>query len=251
MICIKDIIDYTETFAPLSTAMDFDNSGLLVGSENTAVTRALVALDITDGVIDEALALGAELIISHHPVIFNPIKAVEADSIVYRLAQNNLAALCLHTNLDLSPVFGVNLCLAQAAGVKNGAFVPGECLFVGELDREMTNREFALRVKTALSCSGLRYTLGDKRVKKIALCSGSGGDYASLAKKMGADALLTGEVRHHEILDALKRNIALVDAGHFKTEDVVTAPLCEKLSAEFPQTEFRKSQCCTDGVEFA
>lgn len=250
MTYIKDIINFTETFAPLCTAMEFDNVGLLVGSEDKDVTKAVVALDITDDVINEAVAHGAELIISHHPVIFDPIKSLCESDIMYKLIQNGVAALCLHTNLDLSPIFGVNTCLAEAVGVKKGSFVEGECLYIGELDEETTNAEFAAAVKASLGCKGLRYTLAEKRVKKVAICSGSGGDYVHLAKEQGADVLLTGEIKHHEILDAVRLDVAVVDAGHSKTEDVIIAPLCEKLNAKFENVSFIRSEKCTDTVEY-
>jgi dinuclear metal center YbgI/SA1388 family protein len=250
MTYIKDILDFTESFAPLETAMDFDNVGLLVGSPDTGVDKALVALDITDAVIDEAKALGASLIISHHPVIFQPIKSIGRESAVYKLIQNGISALCLHTNLDLSPSFGVNTCLADAVGVKNYSFAEGECLLLGELDSELTNAEFAERVRDALGCDGVRFTLGEKRVKKTAICSGSGGDLAVLAARLGADALLTGEIKHHELLDAVKADIAVVDAGHFKTEDIVIEPLCKKLGERFADVGFFRSKACTDTVQY-
>ncbi len=250
MTYIKDIINFTETFAPLSSAIEYDNAGLLVGSAQKPVTKAVVALDITDAVIDEAAENGAELIISHHPVIFNPIKSVSDEDVVYKLAQKNISALCLHTNLDISPIFGVNTCLAKAVGIKGGSFLEGECLYIGELSEAVTNEEFAALVKTALNCKGLRYTLAKKRVKRAAVCSGSGGDYVYLAKEQGADVLLTGEIKHHEILDAVKLDVAVVDAGHFKTEDVVIPPLCKKLKAQFKDVAFIRSEKCTDTVEY-
>ncbi len=250
MTYIRDIIEYIEGFAPLGSAMEFDNVGLLVGSPETEANRVLVALDITPDVIEEAKELGAELIISHHPVIFKPISRIPRESVVYRLIENGISALCMHTNLDLSPVFGVNTCLADAVGIKNYSFAEGECLLIGELDEAVTNAKFAAGVKAALGCDGLRFTLGNKLVKKIAVCSGSGGDYAPLAKELGADALLTGEIKHHEILDAVNLGVAVVDAGHFKTEDIVIAPLCEKLSGQFRETEFFRSRKCTDTVEY-
>lgn len=247
---IKEILNYIETFAPLDSAMEFDNVGLLIGSENTEIEKAVVALDITCDVIDEAIKNGAKLIISHHPVIFDPLKRIEENSIVYRLINNGIAALCLHTNLDLSPEFGVNTCLAEAVGVKNAEFVDGECLYIGELDEQLTNKSFAEKVKAALSCEGVRYTLADKKVKKVAICSGSGGDLASLAKANGADVLLTGEIKHHDILEANRIGIAIIDAGHFKTEDIVITPFTEKLNENFPDVEFIRSKNCTDKINY-
>ena len=250
MTKIKDIIEFTESFAPLSSAMEFDNVGLLIGNENTKINKAVVALDITDEVIGEALENNAELIISHHPVIFDALKNIPSNSIVYRLIENNLNALCLHTNLDLSPEFGVNTCLAEAVGVKNAEFVEEECLYIGELDRETDNKQFAENVKQALGCKGLRYTLPDKKVKKVAICSGSGGDLAPLAEENGADVLLTGEIKHHDILNANKLGIAIIDAGHFKSEDIVITPFTKKLNNEFSDVEFIRSEKCTDKIEY-
>ena len=119
MTTINEILDFFEGFAPTDSAMDFDNVGLLVGDKNTKVTKALVSLDITGEVVSEAEKLGCELIVSHHPVIFNPIKRLDTTSAPYLLAKYGVSALCMHTNLDLSESFGVNLCLANAIGVKN------------------------------------------------------------------------------------------------------------------------------------
>lgn len=250
MITIKDIIDFTETFAPLDTQMDFDNSGLLVGDSDTEVSKVLVTLDITNEVVDEAVELGAELIISHHPVIFSPLKKIHRSEAVYKLIRNGIDALCLHTNLDLSPEFGVNTCLADAVGVKNYMFADGECLLIGELDVETTTEDFAQTVKTALNCNGVRFTNGDKKIKTVAICSGSGGDYAPLAKEYNADVLLTGEIKHNQILDANKVDIAVVDGSHYRTEDIVIEPLCKKLAEKFPQVEFVKSTVFSDNLKF-
>jgi len=116
---INDILNYFEEFAPCATQMSFDNAGLIVGDKYTAVSRVLVALDITEDVVNEAESLGCELIISHHPVIFAPIKRLSPSSVPYMLAQKGISAVCMHTNLDLGEKFGVNICLADALGVKN------------------------------------------------------------------------------------------------------------------------------------
>ncbi len=230
--------------------MDFDNVGLLVGSEDAEISSVTVALDITPEVIDEAVKNGSELIISHHPVIFSPLKRVPRDSAVYRLAENGLSALCLHTNLDISPEFGVNTCLADAVGLKNASFVENECLVLGELDEETDVRTLAKKIKAALSCEGVRFTLGNKPVKKAAVCSGSGGDLALLAREKGADVLITGEIKHHELLDANSADIAVIDAGHFKTEDIAISPLCRMLETKFTSIKFFRSTACTDRVEY-
>lgn len=246
----RDIMEFTETFAPLETAMDFDNSGFLTGDIDAEIHTAVLALDITKDVAEEAREKGAQLIISHHPVIFNPVKNVPADTALYSLIRYGISALCLHTNLDLAADGGVNMCLARAANVQNPRFVEGECLVVGELSEPVTAERFAYGLKEVLGCQGLRVVNKEKTVRKIALCSGAGGDYVFLAKKLGADLLLTGEIKHHEILFAAENDMSVVDAGHYKTEDIVIAPLAKRLAENFPMVNFLISERYTDGVSY-
>lgn len=251
MTTIYDILQFFETFAPVETAMDFDNCGLLIGDKNTAVTKALVTLDITAEVAEEANKLGCELIISHHPVIFNPLKKLSAHSVPYLLAQYGVSAVCMHTNLDLSDTFGVNICLGKAAGLKEIRRAPeGECLFFGDFDEPVPVKELAEQVKKALCCRGLRYTEGKGTVKRLAVASGAGGSDIFAAAAIGADALLTGEIKHHEINAANELGVAVIDPGHFKSEDIVINPLIDRLKAAFPAITFTKSKEYDDKMNY-
>lgn len=179
MKTINDILNYFEEFAPCATQMSFDNAGLIVGDKYTAVSRVLVALDITEDVVNEAESLGCELIISHHPVIFAPIKRLSPSSVPYMLAQKGISAVCMHTNLDLGEKFGVNICLADALGVKNPVLSElGECMFTGELENEtdihdlqslqrkiLTAKDFA----TPTLKTGLK-RLPYRRVQAVQMC---------------------------------------------------------------------------------
>lgn len=251
MTTIQDIIDFFESFAPLCTAMDFDNCGLIVGDAHLCVKKVLLTLDITAEVVDEAAKMGCELIISHHPVIFQPIRRLGTRSVPYLFAQKGIAALCMHTNLDLGEDFGVNICLGRAAGLDGVTRADcGDALFFGTLDKEITAAELAKRMKVNLGCEGLRYTEGRGTVRKVAVSSGAGGSDIFAAAEIGADALVTGEIKHHEINAANELGIAVIDAGHFKSEDIVINPLKDKLSERFPETEFTKSQTYSDKVKF-
>lgn len=251
MTTTNDILKYFETFAPLDSAMDFDNAGLLVGDKTTKITKVLVTLDITNDVIIEAEKMGCELIISHHPVIFNPIKNLRSSSAPYLLAQKNISAICMHTNLDLGTEFGVNVCLANAIGVKNLELSEfGECLFVGNLPEETPIKDFASNVKTALNCNGLRYTDIKKSVKTVAVSSGAGGSNIFEMQQIGADVLVTGEIKHHEINFANSIGVNVIDAGHFKSEDIVILPLINKLSKQFSDIKFTKSTTYDDFIKF-
>ena len=158
----------------------------------------------------------------------------------------------MHTNLDLSDTFGVNTCLADAIGVKNLVRADvGECLFVGELYREVNIADFALDVKSALGCDGLRYTDVKQSVKKVGVASGSGGSNIFDAVNANIDVLLTGEIKHHEINFANEAQINIIDVGHFKSEDVVILPLINRLSKEFSDIIFTKSTTYSDKIKFA
>lgn len=244
MTTVKDILAFTETFAPLETAADFDNCGMLVGNKEQEVKKALLALDITKDVVNEANEKGAQLIISHHPVIFNPIKSLDADSIPFLLAKYGITALCLHTNLDIAENSGVNVCLANALNLSEQTLFPEDFLLTGKLPSPMTAKEFAAYVKERLGAPFVAYTPTDRAIETVGICSGAGGDFYALAKKKGADAFLTGEAKHHEYLEAAASDVSLVTAGHFHTEDVVITPLKDKLLGEFPDVEFIKSKTC-------
>lgn len=257
MTKVSDIFSFIDSFAPFDSAMNFDNVGVLVGDYRAEVKRCLVALDVTKPVINEAKSLGATLIISHHPVIFNAIKTLCIDSIPYILAQNKVSVICAHTNLDMAS-FGVNTCLARTLSLKNlqplshyesarGALPMG---LIGDLEKDFSCGEFAEFVKGSLNCAGVRYTDLNKKIRKVAVCSGAGGDLIDSAISQNVDAFVTGEIKHHEILSAVQNEVCVVDAGHFRSEDVVITPLVEKLSEKFENVEFFKSQTCTDNIKY-
>ena len=248
MVSINDIIKFTETFAPLSTQCEWDNSGLLVNTKR-GVTKALLCLDITNEVVEEAKNIGAQLIISHHPVIFSPLKSIDCDSVTANLIKSDISALCLHTNLDIAQDCGVNTELAKALGLLNTELYQEDFLCVGELEKQMSCDEFASFVKERLHCRGVRYTKsGD--IKTVALSSGGGGDAVVLKNKYNFDALVTGEIKHHLFLLAQEMSLCAVEAGHFSTEDVVIEPLKNKLSEKFPDVEFLKSEALKDPIHF-
>lgn len=250
MTKICDIVDFCESFAPFDSAASFDNVGLLVGSESTQVTKALLALDITNEVVAEAKEKGAQLIISHHPVIFNPLKNMDSKSVPYLLAQNSLSALCLHTNLDIAWDTGVNLCLANALELQNITFYEGEFLVSGTLKEQLTAESFAKFAKEKLGAKAVTCTVKDKLINNIFMCSGAGGSEFMKAVELGADCFITGEAHHHNYLESIHENVSLIVAGHFETEDIVINPLKEKLQKEFTEVEFIKSEKLTSPLFF-
>jgi dinuclear metal center YbgI/SA1388 family protein len=247
MSLIGDIYDYIDGFAPFGSAMSFDNAGLLVGNSKAEVKTVILSLDITPAVVCEAVQLDAQLIVSHHPVIFNPLKSISSDSVPYLLAQHGIAAICAHTNLDMA-AGGVNSCLAERLQLRNVRLLKEyehsglpEAL-VGETTREYAPREFAEFVKLVLHCDGLRYTDGGRAISRVGLCSGGGADLLYAAAEYGCQSFVTGESKHNILLDAENKGMTLVDAGHFYTEDVAILPLLKKLEEQFPAICFIKSK---------
>ena len=246
MITTREIYRYIDSIAPFDSAMSFDNPGLLVGDYDKEVNTVLLSLDITPSVAHEARELGAQLIISHHPIIFNPLKKLSTGTAPYLLAQYGITAICAHTNLDMADG-GVNTCLAKRLKLKNlSALVKNEKgmteAFWGETEKEYSPFEFAEFVKQSLGCEGLRFTDGLRNITKVGLCSGGGADFVYEAAKIGCQAFVTGESKHNILLDAENMGITYVDAGHFYTEDVVIEPLLIKLSNKFQNVKFVKSK---------
>lgn len=255
MTTTGEIFRFIDGFAPFGTAMDFDNPGLLVGDEAAEVTAAVLSLDITPPVVREAAGLGAQLIVSHHPVIFHPIKRLSSDSVPYLLARCSIAAICAHTNLDMAPG-GVNDCLAARLKLnhvkmlrENSACGLAEAIF-GESNREYEPREFAEFVKNALRCEGLRYTDGGRKITLVGLCGGGGAEYLYDAARAGCQAFVTGECKHSLLLEAERLGITLVAAGHFETEDPVIPALMEKLQKRFQDVKFVKSKAMHGPVHY-
>lgn len=246
MATVGQFYDFIDAFAPFHTAMGFDNPGLLVGARDTEVRSVLFALDITPQVVREAAEMGAQLIVSHHPVIFHPLKSLSPDSAPYLLAQYGIAAICAHTNLDMAQG-GVNTCLAERLQLKNVRMLKEyehsglpEGL-VGETGHPYTPEEFAAFVKDVLGCDGLKYVNGGKTITTVGLCGGAGADLTPDAAEQGAQAMVTADTKHNQLLDAEDMGITLVDAGHFFTEDVVIVPLMERLQNRFPEVKMAKS----------
>jgi len=235
--------------APRETALSYDNVGLLVGDAQADVSRILLAMDITPETAAEAEAIGAQMIVSHHPVIFTPFRRITPEkydtAAVSALIRANIAAICMHTNLDLASG-GVNDALAAKLGLHDVATVeadPDGLLRVGTLAAPMTGDEFARHVMTALAAPGVKLYDARRPITRVAVCGGAGGadDEFSLALASGADAYVTSEIRHHITLAARYAGITLLDAGHFYTERPVLDALCTYLGKTCPDVELHIS----------
>lgn len=247
MTTVGQVYEYLDSLAPFSYQMDFDNSGFLIGEENQIVTKILVALDITLPVIEEAKQIGAQLIVSHHPIIFHPVKAVTDRDIlgqkIRAMVQSNLSAICAHTNLDVA-AGGVNDALAGTIGLIDVTILSKEKesdLFglgrIGQLKNPLEPRKFVELIQERLHSKSLRVVLGERVVSRVAVGGGSCGEYLYDAVKLGCDAFITGDVKYDQFLDASAMGVTLIDAGHFPTENVICPVLQSSLSEHFPYVD--------------
>lgn len=245
MKTVREIFDYLCTLAPLELQEDFDNAGFLLGREETGVDRALLALDITGPVIEEAVEKKAKLIVSHHPLIFHPLKAITgggAGEKVLRLAENGIAAICMHTNLDIAKG-GVNDVLIRLLGAQPEQALDAEgCGRVGTLPEPVAMADFLALCKERLHTKGLRYVASDRPVRRLAVMGGSGGGALEDAVRLGCDTYVTADIKYNQFLDAAELGLNLIDADHFCTEDPVIPVLAEKLRARFPDVDFAVSE---------
>lgn len=240
--------------APKELAQEWDNVGLLAGRPGREVTRILVSLDITEDVVREAKRQGAELIVSHHPVLFVPTKHVtERDltgRILLELIEGGIAAICMHTNLDAAQG-GINDALAAALGLEQaGAAEEGGIERLGVLPEKLELPAFLARVKERLRPNGLRYVDGGRPIRRVAVGGGACGNFLYEAAARGCDAFVTADVKYNHFLDAAALGLTLIDAGHFPTEDVVCPVLVRYLRERFPGIPIEKSSSHREVVQY-
>ncbi|MBP3633610.1 MAG: Nif3-like dinuclear metal center hexameric protein [Oscillospiraceae bacterium] len=254
---VREILSYLQTIAPAYMKYDWDNVGLLCGSGSKEVKRVLVALDPFPGVCQEAADMGADLIVTHHPLIFRPCKSVTDEDPIGRsillLASKGISAVNLHTNLDCAPG-GVNDVLAQTLGLRDISIVDpiGEdygLLRKGTVEEQPLST-FMAAVKEKLGVPVLRYVDGGKPVRHVAVGGGSCGDEYAAALAAGCDTLVTADIKYNQFWDAKELGLNLIDAGHFYTENPVCAVLADKLKKQFPELEVILSQTHRDCMQF-
>ena len=255
MTTVGDILQFIETLAPRDLKTDWDNVGLLCGSKSKPVTKLLVALDPFEGVCNEAAHWGAELIVTHHPLIFQAPKSITDETSVGRailtLCADGISAINAHTNLDCAEG-GVNDVLAQTLGLSDIAVVSHSesgLLRCGNV-AEQALGDFLSAVKSALGCKGLRYVDGGKPVRKVAVGGGSCAAEMLDALHAGCDTFVTADVKYNQFWDAHDLGLNLIDAGHFATENPVIPVLAAKISEAFPEIQVKISETHKDCMKF-
>lgn len=241
-----EVIAYLESIAPLHLQESYDNSGLLVGSPEQPVTGVLVSLDCTEAVLDEAVARGCNLIISHHPAIFSGLRQLTGrtytERVVIQAIRSNLIVYAIHTNLDNVLRSGVNERIAQklglhdlrilrpAAGQDNGDIGAG---LVGELPDPVSEVDFLAHVKNRMQTVLVRHTaLSGSVISRVAVCGGSGSFLLNEAKRAGAQAFITADYKYHQFFDA-DGDILICDIGHYESEQFTIDLIQELILSKF------------------
>lgn len=244
---VRQVYEFLDEIAPFSAQESWDNSDFLVGNFSKEVQKIAVCLDVTHDTVNQAAEFGADLLVSHHPVIFHPLKGLReetpgTESIVYSAIQKNVAVLSTHTSWDVA-VGGVNDVLAKLCGLTDiEGILPDDngnaMLRVGKLKTPVPAEEYADVVAEALH-TVVRLTSPKKLVQTVAVCGGAGASFLPDLAKLSVDAYITGDAKHNDFLDAIDYDISLLAAGHYETETVSMPVLLELLKQEFPEVEYR------------
>jgi len=250
----KDLVNIMNIHYPESSAYDWDNVGLQVGSLDQEVTGILISLDVTMDVLAEAIQHNANVIVSHHPLVFRPLTNVDTSTIIGSLIafalQNNLVIYSAHTNFDVAPN-GLNTILAKRLQIKNQRMLDPldetrGLGVIGTLDQALPLQEYLPQLKHQLEIDHVRL-IGDEKtmVQTIAVCGGSGSSLIESARQNGADVLITGDVTYHHALDVVNHNFCVVDVGH-NVERLTLPGLAEVLRQSGVEEPIHISVCDTD-----
>jgi dinuclear metal center YbgI/SA1388 family protein len=236
MTTVADINNWINSIAPYDTMEEWDNSGFLVGDMQAPVRRCVLSLDATLAVVDFTVGMGAELLLTHHPLIFHGLRQVYTGTPVSELVQNGIALISAHTCFDKAPG-GIGDRLAALLGLTNLTRSADGFLTVGRLSQAMSVDDFAAMAGEVLESDGLRYTDTEALIETVAVCGGAGGEFWRQAQQL-ADCYLTGEVRYHDLLEAAEAQYPVLAAGHYETEYAAFMTLKERLEQAFPDVEF-------------
>lgn len=246
----SEILQQIEKDFPLEKAYEWDNVGLLAGRDNKEVKKIYVALDATDEVIEEAKKWGADMLVTHHPLIFSPLKKVNNQNFIanriLELIQADIPYYAMHTNYDIvrmADLASEKLGLVEAKPLEVSAWDESEGLGkigYNSLEKSISLMEYGKFVKEAFKLSEVKvFGPMDKEIHKVAVLPGSGKSGIESAIRQGADVFITGDIGHHEGIDASSRGLAIIDAGHYGVEHIFIKDMCEYLKEKFVELEIK------------
>ena len=259
---IKQVTNFLENIAPLEYQENYDNCGLIVGDVKNEVEGALITLDCTEAVIDEAIATGCNLVIAHHPIIFSGLKKLNGSNYIERTVikaiKNNIAIYAIHTNLD-NVHNGVNAKIAEKLGLINckvlslkqevNSDLVGSGI-IGELKTPVNTEVFLESLKAKMQTKCIRHTLIVKeKIQRIAVCGGSGSFLLKNAKAAKADVFITADFKYHEFFDA-ENKIVIADIGHYESEQFTKDLIYDLLVKNFTKFAVRLSKVNTNPIKY-
>ncbi|MCM1151502.1 MAG: Nif3-like dinuclear metal center hexameric protein [Alistipes sp.] len=257
---IREITDAIERFAPLEWQASYDNAGLIVGRADDEVHGALLTVDVTEEVLDEARSEGCDLVIAHHPIVFHPLKRFNsADPVqrcVERAIREGIALYACHTNLDSAPG-GMSWYLAEQLGVGNLRVLepagPDAAVgfgVVGELPAPLPTEEFLRRLQRELNVRAIRHSdIASPEANRIAVCTGAGASLIGAARAAGADIYVTADLKYNDFM-APDGALTVADVGHYESEYCAIRLLFDILSKNFRTFALRRSECARNPVNY-
>lgn len=270
---IREITEVIESFAPLAWQEDYDNAGLIVGRPEDEVHAALLAVDVTEEVLDEAEAKGCDLVITHHPIVFRALKRFNSADYVQRCVERairrSIALYACHTNLDSAP-HGMSWQLAEMLGIGELQVLqpterrqPAVCGsqtggtgaevgfgVVGTLPEPVATLDFMRRMQRLLAVRCVRYSdLVRPEVRRVAVCTGAGASLIGDARRAGADLYVTADLKYNDFMTPDKA-LVVADIGHFESEYCAIQLLFAVLSKKLLNFATRKSECSRNPVNY-
>lgn len=257
---VNDLIKSMECLAPTYLKEDFDNVGLMVGDKNKEVKKVLIALDCTLKVIEEAKSVKADLIITHHPLIFRKPSSITTDTLqgkkIIELIKNDISLYSCHTNLD-SVKGGLNETIVNILGFNNSKILvenkreaTAGLGRIVSLENQMSLDELVNKIKEVLEIKSLRLVKSKEKISKIAIINGSGQDFIGKAMSLGVDTIITGDTTYHFASDYKEMGINILDVGHFSSEQIVFFKVMNKIVSKFDDIEFIQSSVEEDPYDF-
>ena len=245
----KEIIEMIEQEFPMQYAESWDNTGFQVGNREKEVTHIFVAMDVTDESIDEAIQVGADMMVTHHPMIFSPLSTVTSDTMngrrILKMIENGICYMSIHTNYDSCRMADL---AANMLGITDGVALEeiadgigiGK---VGKLPKEMTLRECAFYVKDVFNIPTVRFFGdGEQRVNVAAICPGAGKSLVKDCHAKGAEVYITGDIDHHTGIDQVDESLPIIDAGHYGIEHIYIEDMCRMLLEKCPELKVSKAK---------
>ena len=257
---IREIVAPLEEFAPLALQEHYDNAGLIVGDPDDEADAALVCVDVTEAVLEEAVARGIRLVIAHHPLVFHPLKRLSSATYIERAVRlavrEGIAVYACHTNLDSAPQ-GMSHALGRQLGLRDMELLtPSDAAaeagfgVVGRPEREMPTADFLRMVRERLGTGAVRHSaLVRPTVRRVALCTGAGASMMADARRRGADLYISADFRYNDFLDA-DNDLVIADVGHFESEYCAISLICEIIRKKITNFALHRSERSVNPVNY-